>query len=112
MVPQQSQDLGSAILQTEIDPKENDLMSVDDHEEKLTVFGSQLVVATSNTPYTDATQVSIQLFYCFVYFCLIIKAFSIFSLEKCSEALYQKHRNSQSNIKIQFHQIIQKKKKI
>lgn len=68
MVPQQSQDLGSTILLTEIDPKENDLMSVDDHEGNLTVFGSQLVVATSNTPYTDATQVSILLFYCFAFF--------------------------------------------
>lgn len=79
MVPQQSQDLGSAILQTEIDPKENDLMSVDDHEEKLTVFGSQLVVATSNTPYTDATQVSIQLFYCFAFFCLFLSHYQSFS---------------------------------
>lgn len=58
MVPQQSQDGSTAISKKEIDPKENNLMSVDD-EGKLTVFGSQQVKETSNTPYTDATQVSI-----------------------------------------------------
>ena len=56
MVPQQSQDGSTTISQTEVDPMES--MSVEDYEEKLTVFGSQQVKETSNTPYTDATQVS------------------------------------------------------
>lgn len=58
MVPQQSQDGSTTISQTEIDPMENESMSVEEYEEKMTVFGSQQVKETSNTPYTDATQVS------------------------------------------------------
>lgn len=58
MVPQQSQDGSASISQTEVGPKESDLMSIDDQNGKWTVFGSQQVKETSNTPYTDATQVS------------------------------------------------------
>lgn len=58
MVPQQSQDGSTTISQTENDPMESESTSVEDYEEKLTVFGSQQVKETSNTPYTDATQVS------------------------------------------------------
>lgn len=58
MVPQQSHDGNAAPSQSDMIVKdENDLMAVDD-QENLTVFGSQQVKETSNTPYTDATQVS------------------------------------------------------
>lgn len=58
MVPQQSQDGNAATSQTELDAKdESDLMPID-YQDTLTVFGSQQVKETSNTPYTDATQVS------------------------------------------------------
>lgn len=56
MVPQQSQDGNAAT--SELDAKdENDLMPVE-YQDTMTVFGSQQVKETSNTPYTDATQVS------------------------------------------------------
>lgn len=58
MVPQQSQDGNAATSQSELDAKdEHDLMPMD-YQDNLTVFGSQQVKETSNTPYTDATQVS------------------------------------------------------
>lgn len=58
MVPQQSHDGNAAPSQTDIIVKDDsDLMAIDD-QENLTVFGSQQVKETSNTPYTDATQVS------------------------------------------------------
>lgn len=58
MVPQQSQDgNAAATTQSELDAKdENDLMP-SDYQDSMTVFGSQQVKETSNTPYTDATQV-------------------------------------------------------
>ncbi|XP_031617475.1 uncharacterized protein LOC116337215 [Contarinia nasturtii] len=57
MVPQQSQDGITAVSQSIIESKEErDLVTVDDQEGNLTVFGSQQVKETSNTPYTDATQ--------------------------------------------------------
>lgn len=58
MVPQQSHDGNTAPSQSDIIAKdENDLMAIDDPENS-TIFGSQQVKETSNTPYTDATQVS------------------------------------------------------
>lgn len=57
MVPQQSQDGNTATTQSELDAKDDsDLMHVD-YQDTTTVFGSQQVKETSNTPYTDATQV-------------------------------------------------------
>lgn len=54
MVPQQSQD-GSVVLsqQPDVVIKEEEI-----DPENSTVFGSQSVNENSNTPYTDATQVS------------------------------------------------------
>lgn len=59
MVPQQSQDgNAAATTQSELDAKdESDLMPIE-FQDPMTVFGSQQVKETSNTPYTDATQVS------------------------------------------------------
>lgn len=58
MVPQQSHDGNAAPSQSDIIAKdENDMMAIDDQENS-TIFGSQQVKETSNTPYTDATQVS------------------------------------------------------
>lgn len=58
MVPQQSHDGNTAPSQSDIAVKdENDMMAIDDLENS-TIFGSQQVKETSNTPYTDATQVS------------------------------------------------------
>lgn len=58
MVPQQSHDGNAAPSQSDIATKdEGDIMNVDDQADS-TVFGSQQVKETSNTPYTDATQVS------------------------------------------------------
>lgn len=63
MVPQQSQDGSTAILQSEINSKEKgELMTLDNHDGSSMVFGSQQVKETSNTPYTDATQVSTPFF--------------------------------------------------
>lgn len=62
MVPQQSQDGNATTSQSELDAKdENDLMPID-YQDTMTVFGSQQVKETSNTPYTDATQVSLTQF--------------------------------------------------
>lgn len=59
MVPQQSQDGNTTISQLDIEPKKkSDLIAVGDLGGITTVFGSQQVKETSNTPYTDATQVS------------------------------------------------------
>lgn len=59
MVPQQSQDGSTATTQSEQNSNEqNDSMAIEDHDENLTVFGSQQVKETSNTPYSDATKVS------------------------------------------------------
>lgn len=54
MVPQQSQD-GSVVLsqQPDVVIKEEEI-----DPDNSTVFGSQSVNENSNTPYTDATQVS------------------------------------------------------
>lgn len=58
MIPQQSHDGNVAPSQSDIIVKDDsDSMAIDD-QENLTVFGSQQVKETSNTPYTDATQVS------------------------------------------------------
>lgn len=59
MVPQQSLDGNPATSQSEHNTKEqNDSMAIEDQDENLTVFGSQQVKETSNTPYSDATKVS------------------------------------------------------
>lgn len=59
MVPQQSQDGSTAATQSEQSSiEQNDSMAIDDLDENLTVFGSQQVKETSNTPYSDATKVS------------------------------------------------------
>lgn len=56
MVPQQSQD--TVATSSEFgDKDESDSMPIDDQENS-TVFGSLQVKESSNTPYTDATQVS------------------------------------------------------
>lgn len=56
MVPQQFQDGNTATTQSELDAKDDsDSMPID--YDTMTVFGSQQVKETSNTPYTDATQV-------------------------------------------------------
>lgn len=55
MVPQQSHE--AITTPSEFSGKdENDSMPIDDQENS-TVFGSLQVKETSNTPYTDATQV-------------------------------------------------------
>lgn len=53
MVPQQSQDGNVTFSQSDVAAKD------DNCPENSTVFGSQTVNENSNTPYTDATQVSI-----------------------------------------------------
>lgn len=59
MVPQQFQD-GNSTSQSDIDSTDkSDVIAIDEQDESLTVFGSQQVKETSNTPYTDATQVCI-----------------------------------------------------
>lgn len=61
MVPQQCQDGNTVTSQPNLRAKdESDLSSV--NMDDSTVFGSQQVKETSNTPYTDATQVSHILF--------------------------------------------------
>lgn len=56
MVPQQSHE--AAMTSSEFGEKdENDSAQPIDDQENSTVFGSLQVKETSNTPYTDATQV-------------------------------------------------------
>lgn len=60
MVPQQSQDGNSTTSQSHIESKEKrDVIAINEQDDISTVFGSQQVKETSNTPYTDATQVGI-----------------------------------------------------
>lgn len=72
MIPQQSHDGNAAPSQSDIIVKDDsDSMAIDD-QENLTVFGSQQVKETSNTPYTDATQVSATSWSCQSYLYLYI----------------------------------------
>lgn len=56
MVPQQSQEAVTTSLSDFGDKDESESICIDDQENS-TVFGSLQVKETSNTPYTDATQV-------------------------------------------------------
>lgn len=58
MVPQQSLDNSTGPTQHTDIKEKTELMAIDEQVEHGTVFGSQQVKETSNTPYTDATQVS------------------------------------------------------
>lgn len=58
MVPQQSLDNSTGPTQHTDIKEKSELMAIDEQVEHSTVFGSQQVKETSNTPYTDATQVS------------------------------------------------------
>lgn len=58
MVPQQSLDGGNTIQIQSDDVKEENQNHHHQHDDNSTVFGSQMVDKNSNTPYTDATQVS------------------------------------------------------
>lgn len=57
MVPQQSLETQSNMQQTEMIIKQEEIAE-EMSEEMSTVFGSQMVAKDSNTPYSDATQVS------------------------------------------------------
>lgn len=78
MVPQQSLEGTSNMQQTDLLINNNDSMAMEETDVSAeTVFGSQMVAKDSNTPYSDATQVSLQThisnsLYLRVYICIYI----------------------------------------